>query len=265
MPIVSVVIPCYNQVEYVGEAIASVLTQTFDSYEVVVVDDGSTDPTAHTTLDGYASARVKVIHTENQRLASARNNGIRASTGEYILPLDADDKIASTYLEQAVRMLDADTNLGIVYCEAEFFGDKTGKWDLQEYRFPNILLGNMINSAGMYRRADWETVKGYNPNMWGLDDYDFWLSLIELGRGVYRIPETLFFYRQRSGSKNKSYTRSQVVELKTQLFRNHPSLYSNNVSYIFEHMLELQEQADYFRSQTVELKNKLALPEKNVS
>ncbi|HEX7588519.1 MAG TPA: glycosyltransferase, partial [Anaerolineae bacterium] len=199
-----------------------------------------------------------IIQTDNQGLARACNNGIRESTGEYILTLDADDRIASTYMEKAVAVLDADANVGIVYCEAEFFGDRTGKWELQEYRFPNILLGNMIFDAGFFRRADWQRVNGYNPNMKnGLQDHDFWLSLIDLGRTVYRIPETLFYYRQHSGSMINSFTREKLIALRTQLFDNHPALYSANMRYVFEHMLDLYDQVVYFQTRAEELQQKL--------
>lgn len=242
MPRVSVIIPCYNQGQFIDDAIESVLAQTYKDFEVIIINDGSTDPQVALTLESYRRPPITLIHTDNQGLASARNNGIRISTGVYVLPLDADDRIARSYVEKAVSVLDANPDTGIVYCEAEFFGENTGPWDLPPYSFPEILLGNMIFCSGMYRKSDWQQVNGYNANMkFGLADFDFWLSLIELGRGVYRIPEPLFFYRQRSGSMNKSITREQLVYSYTQLFKNHPALYAENISILFQRLLELKE------------------------
>ena len=125
MPKVSVIIPCFNQGLYLDEAVESVLAQTFQDFEILVVDDGSTDEATIKMLKDYARPKTRVIHTDNQGLSMARNNGILEARGDYILPLDADDKIGPGYLEEAVRILDQHRDIGIVYCEAAFFGMRT--------------------------------------------------------------------------------------------------------------------------------------------
>jgi glycosyltransferase involved in cell wall biosynthesis len=237
---VSVIIPCYDHGQFIGDAIDSVMNQTYRDFEIIVVNDGSTDPYTNRLLESYQSL-CRVIVTKNRGVGAARNTGIAESTGSYILPLDADDKIADSYLEKAVAVLDSNANVGIVYCHAEFFGEKTGKWELPEYSFPEILLRNVIFCSGFYRKNDWQAVNGYNANMKCWADYDLWLSLIELGREVVCLPETLFFYRQRSGSMNKSITLDQMVASYEQLFRNHSKLYSENIAIIFRQLVELQD------------------------
>jgi glycosyltransferase involved in cell wall biosynthesis len=103
MPKISVIIPCFNQGPYLDEAVDSVLAQTFQDFEILVVDDGSTDAETIKILRDFARPKTRIIRTENQGLSAARNNGIREAMGEYILPLDADDKIGPGYLEDAVR------------------------------------------------------------------------------------------------------------------------------------------------------------------
>jgi glycosyltransferase involved in cell wall biosynthesis len=245
---VSVVIPCYNQGRFVDDAVESVLAQTFDDVEIVIVNDGSTDRETNRILEAYRRPKTTVMHTDNQGRSSARNNGIRAATGRYILPLDADDRIASTYIEKAVRMLDARDNVGIVYCEAEFFGAQTGKWDLPPYKFPDILLGNVIFCSGMFRKSDWEAAGGYRTDMDVWEDYDFWLSIIELGRDVYRIPEALFFYRQHSGSTMAKTTNEQLARPYAQIMRSHARLFSDNTEFIAEQMLSLRHQVGHLSS-----------------
>ncbi len=240
-PTVSVIMPCYNQGQYLDEAVGSVFAQTYQNFEIIVINDGSTDPETQRLLQDYDKPGVKVIHTGNHGPASARNTGIKASTGKYILPLDADDRIAPTYLEQAVQILEVDPAIGIVYCLADFFGEKTGRFELPEYKFPDILLGNMIFNSSFYRKADWEKVGGYRENFRGWEDYDFWLSLIELGREVYRIPEVLYFYRQIATSRSNSMQQQHWVEDYTRLFHNHPSLYADNIQVLFEHLVHLRE------------------------
>jgi glycosyltransferase involved in cell wall biosynthesis len=256
MPKVSVIIPCYNLGEFVEEAAESVEKQTYSDLEIIIINDGSTDERTNRILREYDRPNTKVIHTENQGSANTRNCGVRESSGLYILPLDADDKIAPTYIEKAVKVMDDRPRVGIVYCEAEFFGDKTGKWELPPYKFPEILLGNVIFCSALFRRSDWETVNGYNPNMVsGLEDFDFWLSLIDLGRAVFRIPEVLFYYRQRANSRYKSKSPSQFVDLYTQLFRNHKELYEDNIHVLFQEMLEVRRYAESLKAELDQLKS----------
>lgn len=240
-PTVSVIIPCYNQGHYIDEAVGSVLNQTYQDLEIVIVNDGSTDANTIAILKSYSRVKTVVIHTDNQGLASARNNGIQAARGEYILPLDADDKISKTYVEKAVSLLQANENLGIVYSEAEFFGSRTGKWRLSQYHFPSILLDNVIFCSGFFRRSDWQKIGGYRANMkYGWEDYDFWLSMIELGRQIHRIPEPLFFYRKTSRSMADSMSREAYIYSYSQLFKNHPQLYSENIEVLFAEIVDLR-------------------------
>lgn len=237
MPKVSVIIPCFNQGQFVDEAVASVLAQTYRDFEIIVVNDGSTDEATNRKLAAYDCPQVRVLHTANQGAAGARNVGIAASKGDYLLPLDADDRIAATYLEKALVAFDANARVGIVYCHAELFGDESGPWQLPPYRLSDILVGNMIFCSAFFRRADWEATGGYNPNMKdGLEDHDFWLSLIELGRDVYRIPEVLFYYRKHQGSRSEG-TGEHLIELYTQLFKNHVRLYADNIHVVFEQLI----------------------------
>lgn len=232
-PTVSIVIPCHNQGEYLGQAVGSVLVQTYHNFEVIIVDDGSNDQHTRRNLSNYERSNIKLIQTIHQGLASARNTAIEAARGKYILPLDADDKIGETYLEKALDILERHENVGIVYSKAEFFGEASGEWKLPPYHFPEILLGNVIFCSALFRKRDWAAVNGYNQNMiYGWEDYDFWLSLIELGREVVCIPETLFFYRKRSNSMVTTMSRDHMLYSYTQLFKNHPHLYADNIAFL---------------------------------
>ena len=147
MPKVSVVIPCYNYGEYIDEAVDSVLAQTYDDFEIIIVNDGSTDAYTNKLLDGYDRPKTRVIVTTNNGVATARNIGISAASGQYILPVDPDDRIGNTYLEKAVKILDEHQELGMVYSHVEFFGARKGKLALKPYQLDNILVGNVICSA----------------------------------------------------------------------------------------------------------------------
>jgi glycosyltransferase involved in cell wall biosynthesis len=242
-PKVSVVIPCFNLAEYLDEAIDSVLAQTFQDFEILVVDDGSNDPYTKNKLSVLNNPRVRVFRSENQGLAGARNLAIASAQGQYILPLDADDRLSPTFLQKTVAVLDTRADVGIAYSEVEWFGEKSGKWDVPPYRFPDILLDNVIVASALFRRSDWELVGGYSSEFrsrW--EDYDFWLSLIERGRVPYRIPEVLFYYRQRSGSMTQRALPMDRAPLYELLFRRHREMYSNNMGYVFERIAKLEEE-----------------------
>jgi glycosyltransferase involved in cell wall biosynthesis len=224
---ISVIIPCYNHGEYIEEAVESVLGQTYQDIEIIIINDGSTDELTNRLLSGYTKPKTRVLATPHQGLADARNEGIKESRGEYILPLDADDTIGSRYAEEAVKILDNDANVGIVYCEAEMFGEKTGRWNLREYSLQHELVENRIFCSAFFRKHDWVTAGGYNPNMfYGYEDWDLWLSLIELGRGVYKLPEVHFFYRVRKDSMVQKIDEEKRKFLLRQIYLNHLPLYS---------------------------------------
>ncbi len=225
-PKVSVIIPCYNQGAWLDEAVASVLAQTRRDFEIIVVNDGSTDRATNELLASYNRPGVMVIRTENRGLAMARNTGIEKARGEFILPLDADDCIAPTYLELALERMERDSSLGVVYCRGELFGDRSGPINAPLFSHWGMLVSNLIFCTALFRRSDWKRVGGYNPEMvYGCEDWDFWLSLLELGRTAYRIPETLFRYRVRESSMNRAMDDARRLAMFRKIVANHPKLY----------------------------------------
>ena len=186
MATVSVIIPCYNQGQFVDEAVISVLDQGVEDLEIIIINDGSTDPYTNDILSDYKRENVTVIVTDNNGLAAARNTGIEVATGKYILPLDADDKIGQGYVEKAVSLLEKNPDLGIVYCQASLFGAVETDWDLPVYSLEAMLIDNVIFCSAFFRREDWLEVGGYDVGMiYGWEDYSFWLSLIERDREVF--------------------------------------------------------------------------------
>lgn len=260
-PTISVIIPCYNDGKYIQDAVDSVLNQTIEDYEVIIINDGSSDPYTNRYVQSIKHEKIELISlNRNEGLSNARNIGIESAKGKYILPLDADDKIAPSYLEKAKKILDNKKEIGIVYCNAELFGTIQGKWVLPQYSFPEILLGNMIFATAMFRKNDWIAVNGYNKNMcYGHEDYDFWLSLIELGKEVYKIEETLFYYRKKESSMLMDLTNDRDKEIKSyvQLFNNHKKLYTDNIDVLFrdrrDHIQKIQERDQQIHERNLQI------------
>lgn len=201
---VSVIIPCYNQGEYLLEAIASVQNCPESVWELIVVNDRSQDPVTDKVLNYLRKRHYHVIDTpENVGLAEARNIGIRQAKGRYILPLDADNKIAPQYITQAIEMLDANPEIGIVYADMEIFGDKQEIRNVPEFDLNLLVKGNYIDACAVFRHQVWEDCGGYDskiPDRLGYEDWDFWLSAAEKGWKFFHIPEVLFQYRFRLNS-----------------------------------------------------------------
>jgi len=230
VPRVSVVIPCRDDGAYIEEALQAIADQTLSEQEVLVVDDGSSEPQTRRLFDGWRRNDARLLRLPPIGVSAARNHAIAEACGEFILPLDADDRIAPRYLERAVQVLEQEPHVGIVESEAELFGDTSGPWPRPPFRMPHYLLGNTIAPAALFRKADFARTRGYNPNMvHGWEDFDLWLSLIELGLGVERLPEVLFFYRQRAASRSRRLSqRHRMAWAYARILLNHKRLYARH-------------------------------------
>jgi glycosyltransferase involved in cell wall biosynthesis len=233
MPKVSVIIPCYNQGDYVDDAVNSVLEQTFQDFEIIIVNDGSDDEVTINKLTLYNRPKTRVIHTPNLGLAAARNNGIRTSSGEYILPLDADDKIADTYLEKALNILANRFEIGAVTTnQVIYFGAMKGLEGNAREGGSELFIGHFNNqvSCSLFRRADWEACGGYDETMkHGFEDWEFWLRLTGTGLKVATIKEPLFFYRIKEASM---WSESEMIkpQLIKYMIEKHTPIFQKYIS-----------------------------------
>ena len=224
---VSVIVPCYNQAQYLPETLDSVLAQTYQNWECVIVNDGSPDNTEEIATEYLGKdRRFKYLKQENKGLAAARNAGIQHSSGQYILPLDSDDLILPTYIEKAVNHFIQVPETKLVYCRAELFGVQNCEWTLPPYSYDTLIWRNCIFCSAIYRRQDYDATIGYNPNMkYGLEDWDFWLSLLNQHDIVCRIEEVLFCYRTKNNSMVTGLVKEHTEDMYIQLYKNHKELY----------------------------------------
>ncbi len=225
-PRISIIVPCYNQASYIGHTLDSVLAQTYPHWECIVMDDGSADNTRE-VVQAYCQkdARIRYYRQENAGVSRARNNAVKQAAGEFLLPLDGDDLIGPTYVEEALRYFQERPGTKLVYCLARRFGDVNEPWLLPEYRYEWLVIENMIFCSAVFRKADFEKAGGYNENMaTGLEDWDFYLNLLGPQDKVYRIPKVLFFYRTRTNTRTQDATLAEK-ELTWQIMQNHPDLY----------------------------------------
>lgn len=227
---VSLLIPCYNDGRYLEEAFASIAAQTWPDLEAIVVDDGSDDDlTADVLRRLEAEGRAVVVRGAHQGPAAARNRAAAAATGDYLLPLDADDRIASTYVEKAMAVLRARPEVGVCYCRAELFGERSGPWALPAYSLREMLVDNVVFVTALMRREVFEQAGGFDESFrTGMEDYDFFLTALENGWEIVQLPETLFYYRIKPVSRSKQLMGDQrdYQAVYQRLFDKHRALYA---------------------------------------
>jgi glycosyltransferase involved in cell wall biosynthesis len=205
--LISVVIPCYNQAQYLINCVKSVIRQSFIHWECIIVDDGSPDNTKEIALELVErDDRIKYIPKINGGVSSARNLGIENSTGEFILPLDADDYISDNYLEMVYSQITTSVNVKVVYGLVSYFGVvNSSEKEVINFDFVNHLYSNQIHCSGLYRRVDAIAIGGYDEAMiFGYEDWDFYIRLIGSSyANAIQLEGCILYYRIKEVSRNK--------------------------------------------------------------
>jgi len=236
-PTVSVVIPCYNLGAYLDQAVQSVLDQTFRDFEIIIIDDGSTDPVTRHLFTSYRRPKTRILQTANQGLAKARNLGIEEARGCYVSCLDADDLLEPDFLHRTVEVLEANQSLAFASCWLKTFGDLNFEWSSNSCDFPWLLAEDTVCTAALTRRAALVEVGGFDPGMPlpGYEDWDLAISLVERGLHGTVIPEYLFRYRIRNGSMSSSCTEpGNHALLMRYLVEKHAASYSRFLPGVLE-------------------------------
>ena len=209
-PLVSVVVPCYRQAEFVGDAIRSVLDQTYPRFELVVVDDASPDDTAR-VVAGFSDPRIKVVtHAENRGLSASRNSGIAASTGDIVALLDADDMFHRDKLKLHVAFLGARPEIGVSY-NARFEMNHSAATVRELWRPPvsvglrELMLAFPFGPSDMVIRREWFTTAGvFDPAVGSAEDTDLPCRFALAGCGFAGVDRALNFRRYHSGRPRRN-------------------------------------------------------------
>jgi|SRR5499426_1587707 len=231
-PRVSIVMPVFNAGRWLPQALASVAAQTYRDFELVVVDDGSTEPRTRELLDEAARRPGVTVHrTENRGPSHARNLAIERARGAYILPLDADDYLAPAFLEKTVPLLDDDPELGVAYTWVGLVGGHHGIWRTGGFTVRELLVRCTLHVASLYRRELWRDVGGYDPRfVESSEDWDLWLGAAARGWRGRCVPELLVYYR-RSATSRERHARQPAISarLMRALVEKHRTLYEANL------------------------------------
>lgn len=227
---VSVIVPCWNYAKYLDECIESLVNQTHKVDEIIIVNDGSPDNTsevAKSIIEKYPNNKIILVEKVNGGLSSARNAGIKAATSEYIMCLDADDKLVPGGIEEHLRLMVDD--MTIAQCALMECGER---YVIMTPTHPTglerILHGNTIYCNAMFSRKVWEAIGGYDESdtmRLGWEDYEFWVRCLEYGCWVNTSDMICLRYRVHGNNMTKMTTRPNWDKLKAYIREKHIHLY----------------------------------------
>ena len=242
--LVSIIVPCYNQAQYLDEALQSILNQTYVNWECIIVNDGSPDNTEEIAKRWVEKdGRFMLINKNNEGVCISRNTAIEKAKGVYILPLDADDFISANYLEKCIEKIENST-VKVVYGKAVFFGEQEGKLPSGYVNVGNLLKHNCIHSSGLYRKTDWKLNSGYDIKMTsGFEDWEFWINMLKNGGEALSIEECVLHYRIKPVSRSTEINSNleKNYEMKAYIFQKHIELYGYISAYgLYKEKLKLE-------------------------
>ena len=246
-PLVSVIIPCFKQADFLVEALDSVIAQTFNDWECIVVNDGSPDNTNEVVfsyIKKYPGRRIRVVEKPNGGLSAARNFGVRHSSGSYVLPFDSDDRLHPQMLEKCLAALQNNPGAGIAYTQTRCFGANDTLVTNQVFSLEMLREENHIAYCSLYRREVFDQVGGYNTNLDSYEDWDFWIGALERGWQGVCVPEPLFLYRVKDQSMYTDALKRHD-SLIARIILNHPGVYGEKSvaaagAYLEKHPLALR-------------------------
>jgi GT2 family glycosyltransferase len=223
-PTVSIIIPNYNCAPYLRIAVASALAQTYQSLEVVLVDDGSTDDSLTTIMDLVAAERLRLVRQPNQGVAAARSAGLHASTGDYLIFLDADDRLDPQMVERLITLVDPADPYVFAYCDflrvnvdGDLLPDQQAIHEVRTAREGNLLASLLLGDfllplCVLISRHLVIDVGGFDLRYDPVDDYDMWLKVSCVGGQARYLDQALAFYRHRPGSLSTNRVHMETTE-----------------------------------------------------
>lgn len=224
-PLVSVIVPCYNHGRYLGEALRSVGVPAART-EIVVVDDGSRDSTPDVVATFETRNIFRSVRQPNAGLAAARNRGLRESRGEFVVFLDADDRLAPGAIGLLRDALERHPQAGFAYGHQRFFGDWRGEMRFPAYDPLRLLDRHLIGPTALVRREVLDDTGGYDESFALYEDWELWIAALAHGWHGVRVDAITHEYRRHGPSKLAD-DRRRYRELRRQLRAKHAALYAD--------------------------------------
>lgn len=231
--IISIIIPCYNTFSTLDETLRSVHSQSYDNWEAIIVNDGSPDNLASIAKEWVKKdERFRYFEKENGGLGSARNYGIKKAKGDFILPLDSDNKVRPLFVEKAINSFKANQNVGVVYGNAMYFGEKKGVWTMGNFNKYRLMDNNYIDACAVIKASVFDEVGLYDEDLpfQGHEDWEFWLRVITSKHEFLYMDMIAFDYRVDKQSMINSFDKDMMTKNTDYIKRKHFNLYMDAFS-----------------------------------
>lgn len=224
--VISIIIPCYNNATTVKESVESCIAQTYTNFEVIIIDDGSTDNSREIIQSLEAQfPQVRSFHQNNKGPACARNFGASFAQGKYIVFLDADDKFAPSFLKECMNVFNTNQDVDIVYSLVEKFEEEEGIWVQLNYSPERILLGSCFPISSMVELEKFRQIGMFDEELAHAEDWEMWIRMTARYPNAYKIEKPLVFYRKRT-------TKDSISDLnKIHNYEDYTHLYIYNKHY----------------------------------
>jgi glycosyltransferase involved in cell wall biosynthesis len=248
---ITLIVPCYNQARFLDEALRTVFNQSYEFWECIIVNDGSTDHTA--AIAKYwveKDGRFSYVYKKNAGLSSARNTGVKLSKTSYILPFDSDDKLHLDFLQKAMDVLSKNQNIEVLSTRVQHFGVKNNVLELPKYSYEKLLIRNCFIACSIFKKSTFDRVGGYDENLKSFEDWEFWIRALKDGGHHYEINEVLYYYRKhKSESLSNRFRKDKEFyeSIYDYVYKKHRSLYDQyfpNFILLYADYVELEAFSD---------------------
>jgi len=246
-PLVSFIIPFFNSGETIQETIDSIFNQSYENFDVWIINDGSTEINAIEKLKEFESnPQINILHQENEGPSIARNNAIKKSNAKYIIPLDADDKITEHAIKNGLPFLLENENLGVVYGNLNYFGVENYLKIQEPFEIKKQILWNQVAICCLIKKEVFESVEYYDEYLskLGLEDWEFWIRVYEQGWHFKEMDETLFEIRVSVNSRTFQVANKNIDAIKEYVYKKHAVILAkefNNLFYAFKMLKEMPD------------------------
>ena len=246
-PLVSIIIPCYNHGNYITETLDSVLNQTYENIEILIVNDGSDDLNTLKILDSINDPLIKIIHQKNSGPSIARNEALKHANGKFFVPLDCDDLIEKNTIIDAVSILEKKPEIAVVFGDCQLFGEKNELRKQGPLHIQTEIKNNIIALCSVIRTEAHTEAGGFDVflSKKGLEDWDFWLMLIEKGWKFHYTNKTTFKIRVLTSSRTFQVANKNLKEIKSYIYKKHADLLAKEFEYLYHENKNVKNTLDY--------------------
>jgi glycosyltransferase involved in cell wall biosynthesis len=247
LPLVSFIIPYHNAGATIQDTVDSIFNQTYQNFDVWIVNDGSTDPFSIEKLKDFdGNEKIHILHQENAGPGSARNLAIQRSKAEFIVPLDADDLIDSNSVAKSLNVF-KNNEIGAVYGNIQYFGEEATVKIQADFKIDRQLIMNQIAVTALIRKVVFDDVGLYDLILSkpGLEDWEFWIRMGQSSWKIQKLEMIFFQARIQNSSRTYQVANKNLNFIQDYVYKKHVNLVMKNYNDLYYQKKQLLETPDY--------------------